>query len=44
MEINADFSKQVAVHAAWLPWIPSPIEGVDRHGGVGLVVPGLADT
>ena len=23
MEINADFSKRVAVHAARLPWIPS---------------------
>ena len=31
MEINADFSKRVAVHAARLPWIPSPIKGVDRR-------------
>ena len=31
MDINADFSKRVAVHAARLPWIPSPIKGVDRR-------------
>jgi hypothetical protein len=31
VEINADFSKRVAVHAARLPWIPSPIKGVDRR-------------
>jgi anti-sigma factor ChrR (cupin superfamily) len=31
MEINADFSKRVAVHAARLPWIPSPIKGIDRR-------------
>ena len=31
MEINADFSKRVAVHAARLPWIPSPIKGVERR-------------
>src|SRR5271166_6561405 len=31
MEINADFSKRVAVHAARLSWIPSPIKGVDRR-------------
>jgi len=31
MEINADFSKRVAVHAALLPWIPSPMKGVDRR-------------
>ena len=31
MEINADFSKPVAVPAARLPWIPSPIKGVDRR-------------
>jgi hypothetical protein len=31
MEINADFSKRVAVHAARLPWIPSPMKGVDRR-------------
>ena len=31
MEINADFSKRVAVRAARLPWIPSPMKGVDRR-------------
>src|SRR5215831_4130542 len=31
MEINADFSRRVAVHAARLPWIPSPMAGVDRR-------------
>jgi hypothetical protein len=31
MEINADFSKRVAVHAARLPWVPSPMTGVDRR-------------
>src|SRR5262250_3681264 len=31
MEINADFSKRAAVHAARLPWIPSPIAGIDRR-------------
>lgn len=31
MEINADFSRRVAVHAARLPWVPSPIAGVDRR-------------
>src|SRR5271166_4896031 len=31
MEINADFSKRVAVHAARLSWIPSPMKGVDRR-------------
>jgi hypothetical protein len=31
MELNADFSQRVAVHAAKLPWIPSPIAGVDRR-------------
>jgi hypothetical protein len=31
MEINADFSKRVAVHAARLAWIPSPMKGVDRR-------------
>ena len=31
MEINADFSKRVAVHAARLPWIPSPIKCIDRR-------------
>ncbi|HEY4167509.1 MAG TPA: cupin domain-containing protein [Reyranella sp.] len=31
MEINADFSRRVAVHAAQLPWVPSPMVGVERR-------------
>jgi len=31
MELNADFSQPVAVHAARLPWVASPIAGVDRR-------------
>lgn len=31
MELNADFSRRVAVHAARLPWVASPIPGVDRR-------------
>lgn len=31
MELNADFSQRAAVHAAKLPWIPSPMAGVDRR-------------
>ena len=31
MELNADFSRRVAVHAARLPWVASPIVGVDRR-------------
>jgi anti-sigma factor ChrR (cupin superfamily) len=31
MELNADFSQRVAVHAARLPWLASPIAGVDRR-------------
>ena len=31
MEINADFSRRVAVHAARLPWVVSPMAGVDRR-------------
>ncbi len=27
MEINADFSRRVAVHAARLPWVSSPMAG-----------------
>jgi hypothetical protein len=30
MEINADFSRRAAVHAAALPWVPSPMPGVER--------------
>src|SRR5262249_54444959 len=29
--LNADFSARVAVHAAALPWTPSPIPGVERR-------------
>jgi hypothetical protein len=31
MEINADFDKRVVVHAASMPWVPSPMPGVDRR-------------
>jgi anti-sigma factor ChrR (cupin superfamily) len=31
MKLNADFSLRAAVHAAELPWIPSPMAGVDRR-------------
>src|SRR5258708_22503350 len=31
MELNADFSQRVIVHAARLSWVPSPIPGVDRR-------------
>ena len=31
MELNADFSQRVAVHAAKLPWIASPIAAVERR-------------
>ncbi|MEQ8655533.1 MAG: cupin domain-containing protein [Kiloniellales bacterium] len=31
MEINADFSKRVVVHAAELPWTASPMAGVSRR-------------
>ncbi|MGC1303078.1 MAG: cupin domain-containing protein [Caulobacteraceae bacterium] len=31
MELNADFSQRAAVHAARLPWSPSPVAGVDRR-------------
>jgi len=31
MELNADFSQRAAVHAAQLPWVASPIAGVDRR-------------
>ena len=30
MEIHADFSRRVAVHAAQQPWIASPVAGVER--------------
>jgi quercetin dioxygenase-like cupin family protein len=31
MQLNADFSLPVTVHAARLPWTPSPIAGVERR-------------
>ncbi len=31
MELNADFSQRVVVHAAHLAWTPSPVAGVDRR-------------
>src|SRR5580704_1914859 len=31
MELNADFSRRAAVHAASLPWVPSPMAGVERR-------------
>lgn len=31
MELNADFTRRAAVHAAQLPWTPSPVAGVDRR-------------
>jgi ChrR Cupin-like domain len=31
MELNADFSKRVAVHARRLDWVPSPMAGVERR-------------
>jgi len=31
MELNADFTRRAAVHAARLQWVPSPIAGVDRR-------------
>ena len=31
LELNADFSKRASVHAARMPWVPSPIAGVERR-------------
>jgi anti-sigma factor ChrR (cupin superfamily) len=31
MELNADFTQRAVVHAARLPWIASPMAGVDRR-------------
>jgi len=31
MELHADFAQRVVVHAAQLPWIASPMAGVDRR-------------
>jgi anti-sigma factor ChrR (cupin superfamily) len=31
MRLNADFSTRAAVHAARLPWMSSPVAGVERR-------------
>jgi ChrR Cupin-like domain len=31
MKINAEFTQRVVVHAARLPWVPSPMTGVERR-------------
>ena len=31
MGLNADFSRRAAVHAARIPWVPSPMAGVERR-------------
>jgi anti-sigma factor ChrR (cupin superfamily) len=31
MELNADFTRRVAVHAMQLPWVPSPVAGIERR-------------
>jgi anti-sigma factor ChrR (cupin superfamily) len=31
MELNSDFTRRVVVHGARLPWVPSPIAGVERR-------------
>ncbi len=31
MELNSDFTRRVAVHAAQLPWMPSPVAGIERR-------------
>jgi quercetin dioxygenase-like cupin family protein len=31
MELNADFGRRVAVHAGGLPWVASPMAGVERR-------------
>jgi hypothetical protein len=31
MELNADFSQRMVVHAARLPWVASPMVGVERR-------------
>ncbi|MCF2871522.1 cupin domain-containing protein [Octadecabacter sp. G9-8] len=31
MDLNADFSSRVVVHAAEIPWVASPMAGVDRR-------------
>ena len=31
MELNSDFTQRVAVHAAQLPWVASPVAGIERR-------------
>ena len=31
MELNADFARRAAVHAAAMPWVASPMAGVERR-------------
>lgn len=31
MNLNADFNQRAAVHAAEMPWVPSPMAGVERR-------------
>jgi anti-sigma factor ChrR (cupin superfamily) len=31
MNLNADFSARAAVRAARIPWVPSPMHGVERR-------------
>jgi anti-sigma factor ChrR (cupin superfamily) len=31
MELNSDFTKRVVVHSDRLPWLPSPIPGIERR-------------
>lgn len=31
MDLNADFSKRAVVHSADIPWVASPMKGVDRR-------------
>ena len=31
MNINADFTERAVVHAEQIPWVPSPMPGVDRR-------------
>ena len=31
MELNADFSKRVAIHSEQVEWLASPMPGVDRR-------------
>ncbi len=31
MQLNADFRLRVVVHAAQLPWVASPVAGIERR-------------